>query len=94
MDHVPIAGLQRALQFPRGSEDTEEHNVIEDEDRPHERAQALSDNGNLVNNSITAGNPQDQRETGGLGQLEESESIQKGKKTAPRAKKEMRTRST
>ena len=78
MEHTPILGLRQALQFLSGSEEPEEHNVIGNEDRPDERAQALGDDENLVNNSTSAEMPQDLQETRGPGELDELEDLQKG----------------
>ena len=78
MEHTPILGLRQALHFLSGSEKAGEHNVIENEDRPDERAQAQGDNENLASNSTSEEIPQDLQGTRGPGGLDESEDLQKG----------------
>ena len=78
MEPSPILSLRQGLQFLGGSEEVEEHNVIENEDRPDKRAQALGDNEYLVYNSTSAEILQDLQGTGGPVELDESEDLQEG----------------
>ena len=94
MEHTPILGLRQALQFLSGSEEVEEHNFIENEDHPDERARALGDSENFVNNFTSAEMPRDLQGTRGPGELDESEDFQEGKRNNLHTKRQDGTQNT